>query len=236
MKRHAVVLAGGLGTRLRPYTLALPKPLVPIGDVPIVAIVVRQLARAGFDAVTLAVNHQADLLRAYLGSGERWGVALDYSLETTALGTVGPLTLLTGLPEHFLVLNADVLTDLDFAAFLTAHRASDAALTVAAARRSQAVDFGVVTCDDAGWLRGFQEKPTLAYQVSMGVYGVARRTIERLPRGVPFGFDRLLADLLADGTPVRVHDHPGYWLDVGRPEDYERANAEWPNLPDRHVP
>jgi NDP-sugar pyrophosphorylase family protein len=228
--RHAIVLAGGRGTRLRPYTLALPKPLVPIGDVPIVAIVLQQLARAGFASATLAVNHQADLLRAYLGDGGRWGIALSYSLETTALGTVGPLTLLSDPPEHFLVTNADVLTDLDFGSFLDGHRASGAALTVAAARRDHAVDFGVIASDGAGYLSGFQEKPVLAYQVSMGVYGVTRSVIERIPRAVAFGFDQLLLALLADGIPVRVHDHDGYWLDVGRPEDYERANAEWPTL------
>ena len=224
------MLAGGLGTRLHPFTLTIPKALVPIGAHPIVEIVIRRLASAGFDRVTLAVNHQADLLRAYLGDGERWGVALRYSLETTALGTVGPLTLLHDLPDHFLVMNADVLTDLDLGAFLDAHASSGAALSVAAAQRSHAVDFGVLESDAAGRLTAFREKPVIPYQVSMGVYGLTRAVLDRIPRARPFGFDELLHALMNDRTPVHVHGHRGYWLDIGRPDDYQQANADWPRL------
>jgi NDP-sugar pyrophosphorylase family protein len=116
-----VILAGGKGTRLLPYTVSLPKPLVPIGDLPIVEIVIRQLAAAGFDSITLAVNHQADLIRAYFGDGAKWRVHIDYSLETMPLGTMGPLRIIDDLPDNFLVMNGDVLTDLDFAGLLERH-------------------------------------------------------------------------------------------------------------------
>ncbi len=122
MSRRAVILAGGLGTRLRPYTVVLPKPLMPIGEFPILEVIVRQLARAGFLRITLAVNHQAELVRAFFGDGSKWGVAIDYSLEDQPLGTMGPLKLIGDLPERFLVMNGDILTDLDFRAFHDARR------------------------------------------------------------------------------------------------------------------
>src|SRR5438128_1910021 len=142
--RYAVILAGGKGTRLRPFTVTLPKPLVPIGDTPIIEISIRRLAQARFDVATLAINHMGDLIRAYFGDGEKFGVALRYSLEPEPLGTFGPLRLLHDLPDHFLVMNADVLTDLDLGAFLDRHTASGAAFTIAATRRDQVLDFGVL--------------------------------------------------------------------------------------------
>src|SRR5882672_5273675 len=121
MIKRAVILAGGMGTRLRPYTIAIPKPLMPIGDLPILEIIVRQLAARRFERITLAVNHQADILRAYFGDGRKWNIDIDYSLETEPLGTMGPLKVIKDLPEDFLVMNGDVLTDLDYAAFADAH-------------------------------------------------------------------------------------------------------------------
>jgi NDP-sugar pyrophosphorylase family protein len=235
--RHAVILAGGRGTRLRPYTTTIPKPLVPIGDESaILEIVLRQLASRGFDRATIAIGHLGELIRAYVGDGGRWGLEVDYAVEETPLGTMGPVvTIRDRLPEHFLVMNGDILTDLDHAAVLDGHAASGAPLTIATCRRDVAVDFGVleVRNDD---VVGFVEKPTLHYQVSMGVYALSRDTLARYRAGEPLGFDQLVLDLLAGDRPPRSHSFDGYWLDIGRPDDYERANAEFADLRSRLLP
>jgi mannose-1-phosphate guanylyltransferase len=225
---HAVILAGGKGVRLRPYTTALPKPLVPIGDQhAILEIVMRQLASAGFKTVTLAIGHLGHIIRAYVGNGSQWGLRVGYAVEDTPLGTMGPLlTMQDRLPEHFLVMNGDILTDLDFAGVLKHHEESAAPLTIATYARQVKIDFGVLTTDN-GSITGFQEKPSIDYRVSMGVYGVSRSTLARYTPGLPLGFDELVLDLLGAGTPPSAYEFNGYWLDIGRPDDYDRANADF---------
>src|SRR4051812_9849852 len=166
---RAVILAGGRGTRLRPFTVSLPKPLMPIVDEPILEIIIRQLAVQGFDHITLAVNHQAELLKAFFGNGSRWNVEIDYSLELEPLGTMGPLRLISDLPEHFLVMNGDILSDIDFGALLARHSLENRLMTVAASARQQAIDFGVLEVEN-GYIKGFHEKPSIPYNVSMGIY------------------------------------------------------------------
>jgi mannose-1-phosphate guanylyltransferase len=229
--RHAVILAGGKGTRLRPYTTSIPKPLVPIGDeCAILEIVLRQLARDGFHLITIAIGHLGELIRAYVGSGEKWGLDVDYATEDKPLSTMGPVVaVLDRLPEKFLVLNGDILTDLSYAALLNAHEASDAPLTIATYRRQVDVDFGVLTVD-GGKVVEFVEKPRLDYEVSMGVYAVSRSTLAGYRVGEPLGFDRLVLDLLAKGQNPASYAFDGYWLDIGRPEDYDRANSEFARL------
>ena len=230
-RRHAVILAGGKGTRLRPFTVTLPKPLVPIGnELSILEIVLRQLVDHGFASATLAVGHLGQLIRAYVEDGSRWGIAVDYALEDRPLGTIGPIRqILDRLPDRFLVMNGDILTDLDFAQLLDAHAATDAPITVGTYRRQVHVDFGVLEVAD-GRIRRFEEKPTLEYTVSMGVYALARETLRRYPPGQPFGFDELMVDLLGRGERPAAYPFDGYWLDIGRPEDYDRANAEFEEL------
>ncbi|MEU6852678.1 sugar phosphate nucleotidyltransferase [Actinacidiphila alni] len=225
---HAVILAGGKGVRLRPYTTALPKPLVPIGDShAILEIVLRQLAGAGFRRCTIAIGHLGNIIRAYVGDGSQWGLEVDYVTEDSPLGTMGPLlTMLDQLPEHFLVMNGDVLTDLDFGAVLGQHRESGAPLTIATYARTVSIDFGVLSTDD-GRVVAFTEKPSMDYRVSMGVYGVSRSTLDRFTPGLPLGFDEVVLALLAAGEEPRAFDFDGYWLDIGRPDDYDRANAEF---------
>ncbi len=225
---HAVILAGGKGVRLRPYTTCLPKPLVPIGDeCAILEIVLRQLAAQGFRAVTVAIGHLGHLIRSYVGDGGQWGLRVDYAAEESPLGTIGPLLpLLDRLPAEFLVMNGDVLTDLDFAGLLGQHRTDGAPLTVATYRRRVEIDFGVLHTDQRRVVR-FSEKPAIDYEVSMGVYGMSRETLRRYPPGLPLGFDELILDLLEAGTPPRAYGCDGYWLDIGRPDDYDRANAEF---------
>ena len=228
---HAVILAGGRGVRLRPYTTRLPKPLVPIGDeFSILDIVLTQLAQQGFDRVTLAIGYLGNLIRAYVGNGHRWGIDVDYATEESPLGTIGPvLQILDRLPDEFLVMNGDVLTDLDYAAVMGAHRESGAPLTVATYRREVRIDFGVLSTA-AGKVVQFTEKPTIDYRVSMGVYGVSKPTLKRYPVGQPLGFDDLILDLLAREEPPEEFGFEGFWLDIGRPDDYDRANAEFNGL------
>ncbi|MFI6034546.1 NDP-sugar synthase [Streptomyces sp. NPDC051315] len=225
---HAVILAGGKGVRLRPYTTALPKPLVPIGDQhAILEIVLRQLATAGFTSCTIAIGHLGEIIRAYVGDGSQWGLAVDYATEDSPLGTMGPLlNLRDRLPETFLVMNGDVLTDLDYADVLRRHRDSDAPLTIATYARTVHIDFGVLTTSDSKVV-AFTEKPSMDYRVSMGVYGLSRTTLEGYTPGLPLGFDELVLDLLGAQRPPHAYEFDGYWLDIGRPDDYDRANAEF---------
>lgn len=222
MSNRAVILAGGQGTRLRPYTVVLPKPLMPLGEYPILEVIVRQLASQGFDHITLAVNHQANLIKAFFGDGKQWGVRIEYSLEPQPLSTIAPLCLVPDLPEDFILLNGDVLTDLNFAQFYHDHVQNSRLFTIAAARRRHTIDYGVLEVE-ANRLTGFTEKPTVDYLVSMGVYAVNRAVLKYVPPGLKYGFDNLMKDLLADSQQVRVETYDGYWLDIGRPDDYAQA-------------
>ena len=224
---RAVILAGGMGTRLRPYTVVLPKPLMPIGPYPILEVVVRQLAGRGFRRITMAVNHQANLIKAFFGDGAHWGLEIDYSLESIPLSTIGPLKLVQDLPGNFLLMNGDVLTDLNFREFCDAHVSAGRLFTIAASERTSVIDYGVLETNGDSRLCGFHEKPAHRYLVSMGVYVVNRSLLERVPPNVKYGFDDLMRDMLACGEPVHVEPHRGYWLDIGRPDDYERAINEF---------
>ena len=228
MGKRAVLLAGGKGTRLYPYTLTMPKPLVPISDdVPIIEIIIRQLVRYGFDHITITVNHMADMIRAFCGDGSKWGVKIDYSMETKPLSTMGPLKLIKDLPENFLVMNGDVMTDLDFGAFYDTHVAEKNIFTISAYERDNKIDYGVLEMDESGRLVGFREKPVLHYHVSMGVYMMNRKCLDVIPEDTFYGFDHLMLELIARHTPATVKAFKGYWMDIGRPEDYETARRDY---------
>jgi NDP-sugar pyrophosphorylase family protein len=235
MSKRAIILAGGKGTRLYPYTIVFPKPLMPIGAYPILEVVVRQLVHAGFSHITMAVNHQAELIRAFFGSGEKWGISIDYSLEDSPLGTIGPLRLIKDLPEDFLVMNGDILTDLDFAAFHDAHISSLRLFTISSYLRKQFIDYGLLETDNNGCLTGFKEKPHKEYEVSMGIYMVNRKVLDIVPKGITYGFDSLMFDLLASKRKVAVHAFSGYWLDIGRPDDYVQATKEFESMKSRFI-
>ena len=234
---HAVILAGGKGVRLRPYTTALPKPLMPIGDnQTILQIVLDQLASCGFTSVTLAINHLGPLIKAFVGDGDRWGLAVDYVEEDVPLSTVGPLFgLKDALPDTFLVMNGDILTDLDYADLLHTHTLSGSSLTVATSERTHKIDFGVLQVE-TGRITGFQEKPVLRYPVSMGVYGMSLKTLTPYPAGLSFGFDQLVLDLLDRGECPTTYPFDGFWLDIGRPEDYDEANRTFEGLKSTLLP
>ena len=189
-----------------------------------------QLARAGFTRITLAVNHLSRLIMAYFGDGSRLGVALDYSLEDQELSTIGPLTLIDDLPENFLVMNGDILCNLDYRAFYEAHVTAGSRISVSAYRREVKIDFGVLHYDQSGRLTEFQEKPVFDFDVSMGIYCINRSVIHALPRGSVYGFDHLMSDGIARGETIDIRPFSGYWLDIGRPDDYEYANEHFADL------
>jgi NDP-sugar pyrophosphorylase family protein len=224
---RALVLAGGKGTRLAPYTTVLPKPLMPIGDVPILEVVLRQLAQYGFSHITLAVGHLAELLMAFCGDGTRFGVSLGYSREESPLGTAGPMALVGNLRNTFLVMNGDVLTNLDYARMLCAHRESGAIATVAAFDRTVKIDLGVLEITHNSAVTSYIEKPTLHHSVSMGIYFFEPAALRYVTAGQRMDLPDLILALLEGGECVMAYKHTGYWLDIGRPDDYAAAVEEF---------
>jgi NDP-sugar pyrophosphorylase family protein len=223
-QRQAVILAGGRGTRLRPYTTVFPKPLVPVGERPILEIIVRQLAAKGVVRLVFAVNHLAELIRAYFGGGERWHVEIRYSVEEKALGTAGPISMINELDEEFMVLNGDILTDMDFADLWEFHQRGGAIATIATCLRPVPISLGVLDLDDRGGLLRYTEKPILHYRVSMGMYVFQRRIRDFLVPNEYLDLPDLMKRLMAAGERIHCYDFKGRWLDIGNPEDYAMAN------------
>lgn len=224
---RAIILAGGKGSRLRPYTAVLPKPLMPINDCPIMELVVNQLRNAGFTRLTIAVGHLAGLIQAYFGDGDRFGIPMDYSLETTPLGTAGPLSIIDPPDDDFLVMNGDIMTDLDFRDFAAAHRASGAVASLVAYKKPVHIDLGVIDVDEQGHVTGYTEKPTLTYLVSTGIYCFSPRVLGYLEKGARLDLPDLMLRLMARGETVNAYRFDGRWLDIGRVEDYEEAVQEY---------
>jgi len=223
----AIILAGGKGTRLRPYTMVIPKPLVPVGDRAILEILIGRLKKYGITDLTLCVNHLAELIMAYFGDGGKWGVRISYSMEEKPLSTVAPIKLLKNLPNDFFVMNGDLLTDLDFRKLYDYHLRNKALLTVATYKRKPKIDFGVIDIDETKNIAvGFKEKPEYVLNVSMGVYIFNKKVLDFVPEDKPFGFDDLMLTLLDKKQTIKVYPYDGYWLDIGRPDDYEKANEE----------
>lgn len=235
MNKHAIILAGGKGTRLRPYTVVLPKPLMPIGEYPILEVIVMQLVNHGFTSITLAVNHQADIIKAYFGNGSKWGINIDYSVELMPLGTMGPLKLINNLPDNFLVMNGDILSDISFSDFFNFHVNNDSLFTISSHNRQQLVDYGVLEVNKDNTLAGFIEKPINQYAVSMGIYMLKKEVLNFIPDNVAFGFDNLMLKLLKDEKRVIVKVFSGYWLDIGRPDDYLEAIEKFDTMKNKFL-
>jgi NDP-mannose synthase len=235
---RAVLLAGGKGVRLRPFTTLIPKPLVPIGnEYSILEILIHQLTTCGFDHITICINHMAQLIMAFLGDGSRYGIRIDYSLENEPLNTIGPLTLVENLPPDFLVMNGDILSDLDYGAFYRHHVEQANMVTVSTFKRDSRIDFGVLERATDDTIRGFVEKPTYHFEVSMGVYCINRAVIQGLTRGKPYGFDHLMLDGIKSGAEYKAKTFSGLWLDIGRPEDYDYCNENYFELKSKlHIP
>lgn len=223
---RAIILAGGEGRRLRPYTTVLPKPLMPVGDKPILEIILRQLVAHGFKIVAISVGYLSGLIEAYCGNGSQQGVEITYVRETVALGTAGPLQLVERGTEPFLVMNGDVLTNLDYRQLYEYHCQHGQLLTVATYNKEVKIQLGVLTLDQDNLISSYTEKPTLYHPVSMGVYCCSPEVLNYLPQGQRFDLPDLVRALINDGKPVRAFKHDGYWLDIGNHDDYERAQDE----------
>jgi NDP-sugar pyrophosphorylase family protein len=228
---QAIVLAGGKGTRLRPFTHVLPKPLMPLGDpdpMPILEVVLRQLGRFGFRDVTIITGYLTELIEAFCGSGQRFGTRIAYRREATPLGTAGGLTLVERPREPVLVLNGDILTTLDMAAMYDFHRRRAPAATIAAFPRTVRIDFGVLDFGaDPHVLAGYREKPEIGYQVSMGLYILDPIAWDYLRPGVSLTMPELLEAMRDDAREVHCYREPCEWLDIGRHDDYADANERF---------
>jgi NDP-sugar pyrophosphorylase family protein len=224
----AVIQCGGRGTRLRPYTSVLPKPLMPIGPRPVLELLLKWVRRNDIEDVYVTTGYLGHLIRSFCGDGTQWGMRISYTQEMEPLGTIGPLDLLRAeLDCTFLVLNGDVLTDLSLSDFVSCHRRRRGPLTIATTTRATKTEFGIIE-DVDGTLAHFREKPTLYNTVSMGAYCMEPAALRYVPSGVPFGFDDLVFAMMNKGTPVHTYRHHGLWLDIGRVEDFHKAQEiDW---------
>jgi len=222
-----VILAGGKGRRLYPYTVVLPKPLMPIGDFPILEVILRQLKNCKLTNITIAVGHLGNLIQAYFGDGKKFGVSIQYSFEERPLGTVGPLTLIPGLDKTFMLMNGDLLTTLDYLKLIEYHKKQKPIATVATQKRFVDVDFGVIQRNKADQMVKYIEKPKLSYTVSMGIYVFEPEVLDFIPKGEKFDFPDLMQLLLEKGEKVAIYNSTDFWLDIGRPDDYQKAVEEF---------
>jgi mannose-1-phosphate guanylyltransferase len=221
---RAVIQAGGKGTRLKPYTLVLPKPMMPVGELPVIEILLRWLRRNGVHEAYVTTGHLGHLIRTLCGDGSRWDMQIQYTEEAEPLGTVGALDLIREqLDGTFLVLNGDLITDLDLRALLQFHRAHQAELTISVSETRVPIAMGVFEYEKDGRVSEFREKPTLSYAANMGVYCMEPSILDLIPKGVPYGFDDLMYRMLDEGRPAHVYRHNGQFMDIGRPEDFALA-------------
>lgn len=232
----AVLLAGGKGTRLKPFTITVPKPLLPLDDVPILEIVIRQLAAAGFDRVVLSLGHMHHLFAAILGDGDRLGVKIEYSIEDDPLGTAGPLKLIADCEDDFLVMNGDILTTLDYRRLFERHKEENACATLAVHERTVKIDYGVVEVSPTGLLDRYIEKPSLPYSVSMGINILSRPALDFIPPGRKFDIPDLMLALKDAGKTVFCYETTCYWQDIGRFDDFQKANDDFTTDRERFLP
>ena len=234
----AVVLAGGKGARLAPYTMVFPKPLVPLGYRPILDIIIRQLAHYGFRDIVLTVGYLAELIQAYFqnSSNRLPDISLSYVREGEPTGTAGSLGLIPGLDETFLVMNGDILTSLDYSKLVAYHREKGGILTIGMHRTRVKIDLGVIETDQEGILTGYIEKPEKAYLVSMGIYVYEPTVLRYIEPNTYLDFPDLVVRLLENGEKVVGYPCDEYWLDIGRQEDYVRAQEEFERMKDRFLP
>jgi NDP-sugar pyrophosphorylase family protein len=225
-----IILAGGEGRRLNPYTIVLPKPLMPVGNLPILEIIVKQLKKYQLKDITLAVGYLGNLIQTFFGNGKKFGVKITYSLEEKPLGTMGPLTLIPGLKKTFMVMNGDLLTTLDYRKLISYHRSKKPIATIAVQKREIETDYGVLEYNKRLELTRYDEKPKLPYQVSMGIYIFEPGILSFIPRNKRFDFPELMNLLLKKGEKVSVYPSSDFWLDIGRHEDYKRAVEEFEKI------
>jgi NDP-mannose synthase len=227
---QAVILAGGKGKRLLPLTKIFPKPLVPLGEKPILDIILHQLKHFGFTRVSLAVGHMAEMIQMYIGPGTRYGIEIDYSFEDLPLGTVGPLAHIKSLEKTFLVMNGDLVTDIDFSSFLSFHKARNAIATIATYKKPFKVELGIIHSNGENTIVDYTEKPTYHYNVSMGIYAFDSAILSYIEPNKHLDLPELIKRLLAHGESVLSYPFDGYWLDLGNYSDYEKAVEEFDSI------
>lgn len=232
----AIVLAGGKGTRLAPYTRILPKPLMPIGDMPILEVLLRQMKQAGIGEVVLTVGHLSHLLQTFFQDGSEWGLHISYSHEAAPLGTAGPLSLIDGLDSTFLVTNGDVLTTLHLQDLLSFHKSQGGIATIAVHKRQVKIDLGVVQWNGSSTLSGYIEKPSYDYTVSMGIYVFEPDVMQYIPHNQYLDFPDLVLKMIAAGEKVSGYTFDGYWMDLGRPDDYAQAAEDFIRMRTEFLP
>lgn len=222
---QAIILAGGLGTRLRPYTFCFPKPLMPVGNMPILEIIIRQLKKQNIQEIVVSTGYLAELIRAFCGDGKKWGLHLRYVEEKKPLNTAGALKLIPDLDDNFLVMNGDILTDLSFTNLKMFHLIQGSAATIAVKSRSTQIDFGVLKTNESNELIEYIEKPTYNFHVSMGIYFLQKMVVDYIENDEALGMPDLLLRLKADNKKVSCFNEDPLWLDIGRFDDYEKAQT-----------
>lgn len=220
----AVLLAGGKGSRLAPYTASVPKPLLPVGQTPILEVLIKQLKHYDITDITICVGHLGSLIQSYFGNGEKLGVKIEYSFEDAPLGTAGPIKNVTNIKDKFIVMNGDLLTTMNFLAFYEYHQKHNEIATIALNERVIKNDFGVVEKNEEGFLTAYKEKPESRFYVSMGIYMFNAEVLNYIDKGVRFDLPDLILKLLANKKKVKTYVPECSWLDIGRPEDYQEAN------------
>jgi NDP-sugar pyrophosphorylase family protein len=227
----AIILAGGKGTRLAPYTTVFPKPLMPVDGIPVLEVIVRQLAHFRIKELIFTVSQESEpLLSAYFGNGNQYGVGICYSKERKPLGTAGPLSIIPNLPETFMVMNGDILTTLNYQKLIRHHRKQKGIVTIAMNQKRVQLELGVMEFDRAYRLIRYIEKPTLSYSVSMGIYVFEKRVLERIPPKKYFDFPDLIQKLIKKKEKVVCYPSDDFWLDIGRHEDYEEAQKKFQQM------
>lgn len=223
---QAIILAGGKGIRLKPYTTILPKPLLPVNGKPIVEIIIQQLAEAGVKEIIVSVGYLGQLLEAYLRDGSQYGIKISYSREVNPLGTAGPISLINNLSDDFFVINGDTLCDVDFQSMLQLHRESGNAATVSAYRKNHMIDLGTLELDDQLQITAYNEKPTIDYIVSMGIYVFNSSVKKELKVGEHLDLPDFIMQLRDKDYAVGAYMHSGIWMDMGRPSDFEKIQDD----------
>jgi len=231
----AVILAGGKGSRLAPYTKILPKPLMPIGDMPILEIILRQMKYSGVEEVILTVGHLGDLLSTFFQDGSRLGLKIQYSFEKQPLGTAGPLSLIKDLHETFLVTNGDVLTTLKFKELVEYHRKQGGIATIACHQRQVKIDYGVLQTNGMNEIIQYIEKPVYDFSVSMGIYVFEPEVLSYIPYNQFLDFPNLVLKLIEAGERVISFPYCDYWMDLGRLSDYEQAVQDFETMKNQFI-
>lgn len=234
----AIVMAGGKGSRLYPYSAVLPKPLMPLGEIPVLELLLRKLRHAGVTEVILAVNHMRHLIEAFFGDGQRFNLRISYSPEDHPLGTAGPMgSVLDRLGEEFVLVNGDLLTTLDVRRMIVAHREAGADATIGVFEREVKVEFGLIDVDDDMRMTGYREKPSHRQLVSMGLYVLRTAVVQEFVRpNVYLDMPQLMVALMQAGHLVLCHRQDCIWLDIGRPDDFALAQQMFKQEPERFLP